>query len=303
MATKKAPAKGKKRSVTKKQHTPDYYPVDRSIMVGVDGASLNGNVCHDTGKLLSIVNRRLYRQSKCYQVKLDLDPDVTLAAATEVEVYALRNNWDVQRAVALAKATYDEAHADERKIAGSNVARWNDFRVQNGITNIFSDPVTYDDSLALAVDNVGEHSFSTVDDAGTEKFFSCAPAVANTLNIFSEWIESGQVSTSPSTPQTTVPYAGVNSDDHSNIEMANLGQDGNSPPYRVTAQQDNWVKVATLYFRPAPDGMQRLSTGFFDAPLGLIVTKHNSSQSNGSLKLTVKSGDYKGVHAPSMFQE
>jgi len=301
MATRKAPAKGKK-TVTKKQHTPDYFPLDRSITLGVNGGSLVGNICHDTGKLLSIVNRRLYRQAKCYQVKLDLDVDITLATPTEVEVYALRNNWDVQRAVALAKQTFDDAHADERRIAGSNLARWNDFRIQNGVTTTFSDPCTYDQALALTVDDVGEHAWSSVDDAGTEKYFSLAPAVANTLNIFDEWIKSGRTSATPSTPITTVPYDGVNSDDNSDIEMANMGQDGNLPPYRETANADHWVKVATLYFRPTPDGVQRLSTGYFDAPLGLVVTKHNNSQANGSLKMTVKTGDYKGVHGTNMYQ-
>jgi len=84
--------------------------------------------------------------------------------------------------------------------------------------------------------------------------------------------------------------------------MENLQQDGNNPPYSVTSDSDPYVKVASLYFRPGATGMQRLSTGFFDAPCGIFVLKMNNALSNDSVKLTVKAGDYKGVAASKMCQ-
>jgi len=302
MATKKAPAKGKKRSVTKKQHTPDYYPVQRMITLGRDGGTFSGALAGDTGKLLSIENRRLYRQGMLYQIKLDIDIDITVGVDTEVEVYALANNWDVQRAYALAKDVYDRAHADELSQTAVSKARWSDFRVENGLTTNEVDPVRYDNALAIVVKNDGEHEFSSVDKAGTDTTFTWGTAAASRLDILDEWIRSGQVSTDPSNISTTVPYDGVNTDELSNTEMENLQQDGNNPPYSTTSDSDPYVKVASLYFRPGATGMQRLSTGFFDAPCGIFVLKMNNALPNDSVKLTVKAGDYKGVHAQRMCQ-
>ena len=103
---------------------------------------------------------------------------------------------------------------------------------------------------------------------------------------------------------TSAPYAGVNSDDMSDIELGNLGNDGNNPPYSQDAMSDQLVRVATLRYEPAPDGMQRLSTGFFDAPCGLFVLKTTAgvNTANGNYVLTVQGGDYKGVMAHGMSQ-
>jgi len=305
MATKKAPAKGKKRSVTKKQHSADYYPIQRNIALGRDGGTFNGTTVCDTGKILSIVNRRLYRYGKLYRVKIDLDVDITVGADTEVEVYAYANIWDVQRAYALAKKTYDEAYADERALGSGNIARWNDFRIGHGINSAGElDPITFDrDTLAAVVKNVGEHQVSTVDVGGTRKDFVWGAAGSNQLSVLAEWDAVGNVSETPQNPTTTVPYAGVNNDQLSTIEMADLGDHGDLPPYGQSTYGQILVRIGTLYYRPGATGMSRTSTGFFDAPCGTVVLKTNNALSNGSLRLTVQSGDYKGVHALAMCQE
>jgi len=306
MATRKAPAKGKKRSVTKKQHTPDYYPVVRETYLGDDtNGAFTGTHAGDAGQILSIVNRRLYRYGKLYPIKLDLDIPSTWAAEAVVEVYALRNNWDTQRAFALAKATYDEAHADEIKSSPSNLARWNDFRVYHGVTAAGTiDPVRYDQSaLGLTVENDGEHIVSAVDDNGTEKSFTWGTPGGTQLGVTSEWVNAGRVAADPNLYSSNAPYAGVNNDQASDIEMANMANDGNNPPYSASANTDLLTKVATLYFRPGAIGLSKLSTGYFDAPCGLFIVKVNQSLPNGYLKLSVKSGDYKGVNALSMCQE
>jgi hypothetical protein len=68
MATKKSMSKTTKKpkkTVSKKQHSPDYYPIQRNIALGRDGGNLSGTTTVDAGKVLSIVNRRLYRYGKC----------------------------------------------------------------------------------------------------------------------------------------------------------------------------------------------------------------------------------------------
>lgn len=305
MATKKAPAKGNKRSVTKKQHSADYYPIQRNIALGVDGGTFNGTTVGDAGKILSITNRRLYRYGKMYSLKIDLDVDVTVGADTEVEVYALANIWDIQRAYALAKKTFDEAYADERALGKGQIARWSDFRITHGVNSASDlDPVTFDrDTLALTVQNEGEHAASVVDVGGTVKSFTWGGSSASVLSVLEEWDKAGNVSNDPQSFSTTAPYAAVNSDDLNSNEMEALAVRGDNPPYAQSTSGDIYVRVATLYYRPGATGMSRLSTGFFDAPCGTFVLKTNNALANGSVRLTAKSGDYKGVMALDMAQE
>ena len=289
----------------KKQHTPDFYPIQRNIALGVDGGTLNGTTTADAGKILSIVNRRLYRYGKMYSIKIDLDVDITVGADTEVEVYALANNWDIQRAYALAKKTYDEAYADERALGSGNIARWSDFRIASGVNGANTlDPVTFDrDTLALTVQNEGEFVDSVVDVGGTLTSFVWGSSAAGAISVLEEWDKVGNVSQSPQSISTAAPYEGVNNDQLSTIELTNLGTRGNSPPYAQSTGGDIYVRVGTLYYRPGATGMSRLSTGFFDAPCGKFVLKTNNALANGSVRLTVKSGDYKGVMALDMAQE
>ena len=300
MVAKKTPVRK-----TKKQHTPDYYPVQRKITLGVDGGNLGGNNVADIGKLLSIQNRRLYRQGKLYTAKVDLEIDGTVGVDHYVDVYVLVNNWDTQRAFALAKATYDEAYADELKAQAGQASRWRDFRTDHGLTGFGDiDPVTYDrGNLATSVENHGEHLLSFVDDAGTSKGFTWGQATGSLLSIIAEWDNAGTTSSTPSAASSAAPYGGVNNDALSDIEMQHLGSAGNSPPYNTGNTQGIWVKVCTLYKQIGAIGLQKLSTGYFEAPCGLIALVANSGLGNDSLSLTVKSGDYKGVHGLSMCQE
>ena len=103
---------------------------------------------------------------------------------------------------------------------------------------------------------------------------------------------------------TSAPYGGVNSDDMSDIEMGNLGNDGNSPPYSNQAQSDVLRRVGVMRYEPGPTGLQRLSTGYFDAPCGLFVIKVTSGVNlgPGSVVMTSQAGDYKGTSAHKMCQ-
>ena len=50
-------------------------------------------------------------------------------------------------------------------------------------------------------------------------------------------------------------------------------------------------------------GTQKLSTGFFTAPCGLVLcVGYGGDDTNFSVSLEAKAGDYKGVHAPSMLE-
>lgn len=296
---------------SKKQHTPDYYPVQRTIpvsgTVAANGGIITGTMVGDAGKLLSQTNRRLYRYGMNYRIKLDLEMSQATSGSVDVEVFALRNNWDVQRAFALAKATYDEAHADELNHTKSgNLARWRDFRMDDGVNSAVDlNPVIIDiPTLNVSIPSDGEFAKATVDDGGTEKFISWGNSAANTISARDEWIVAGRTGDDPSTVSTDAPYAGVNSDSMSDIEMETLGTDGNQPPYSATSDSDLFYRVGIMRYETAPDGLQRLSTGYFDAPCGLFVIKVTSgvNLSAGSVVLTAQSGDYKGISAQKMCQ-
>ena len=297
--------RGGKKTNGKKQHTPDYYPVQRKIPLGVFDSAISATTVGDAGRLLSIANRRLMRYGMKYQIKIDLEPNsIGLAQPFAVDVYALMNNWDVQRSFALAKKTWQEAHADEMKSA-SQVSRWLDFRVREGVDGAATlSPVRYNqDSLAAIVTNDGEHAPSSVDVGGTEKFFTWGSPSVTELSVLDEWQHYGRTSNDPSSASSNAPYDGVNSDTNSNIEQINVVNDGNAPPYSSFSFGDYLVKVATIRYEKG-DALQRLSTGYFDAPCGLFVLKHNlgGNLSNGVIHMTAKSGDYKGVDAKSMCQ-
>lgn len=300
---KKAPVK---KTATKKQHTPDYYPVMRQIPVGVFGSAITpGDNVGDAGKLLSIYNRRLYRYGMRYQIKIDLDVPVGIAVPTEIEVYALNDNWDVQRAFALAKETYDAAYADELSKSGVAPARWRDFRVFHGLASATDlDPVRYDGTnLAAVVANEGEHNVSSVDVGGVDTEFSWR-ATGGRLGIIAEWQHAGRTSADPASKSANAPYDGVNADDLSDIEYDRLQNDGDLPPYSQTSSADMFVKIATLRYEPSPTGLQRLSTGYFDAPCGLFVLKNTQpgNLQNGAVIMTAKAGDHKGISAQKMCQ-
>lgn len=301
MATKKASSRTK----TKKQHTPDYYPVVRDIPLGVFNSAISATTVGDAGQILSIANRRLMRYGMNYQIKIDLDPTTTIATPYQIEVYALMNNWDVQRAYALAKDTWSKAHADELE-SGNESARWMDFRIRDGVSGAARlQPVRYDQATQAAiVTDDGEHVESSVDKGGTETFFTWGNASATQLSVLAEWEAAGRTGDDPSVSSPNAPYDGVNSDGMSNIEQVNVATRGNSPPYSAQSHADLLVKVATLRYQPGPDGLQRLSTGYFDAPCGLFVLKTNAAGDlpNGIVHMEAKSGDYKGVSAEKMCQ-
>lgn len=304
-----ASRKSTKKTTSKKQHTPDYYPVQRTIplsgTVAANGGIIANTMVADAGALLSNVNRRIYRYGNLYQIKLDLDNiGQAVAVPFDVEVFALRNTWDTQRAYALAKKVYDEAYGEELKLGSGQPARWRDFRVANGVSGAdVLYPVKNDNSnLTVDIDSNGEFIVSTVDVSGTEKFFTWGNAGATSIDIVNEWIQAGRTGQSPQAISTSAPYEGVNSDELSDIEMASLGQDGNQPPYDDQASGDLLYRVATMRYEPGPTGLQRLSTGYFDAPCGLFVIKVTAGVNlgSGTVSCTVKAGDYKGVHAKGM---
>jgi hypothetical protein len=280
-----------------------YYPVQRHIRTRDLTAATAGGRFFQSTRLLSEANRRLYRQSYVYNLKVDLDIGSALATAG-VDVYVLRNTWDLHGAYKFAMKTYYNSIKEELANAKGANTRWHDFRVQ---------PDFQSDELEVAVNNPattpsmnnsvlaqGDHDFSSnVDSAGTQRFFGLDNnAGANSWSIMTEWKEKDRVHSDPPSSSLNMPYGGmVENLDEANYDI--LRQNGAVPPYDDEADTNLWTKVATLK-QTTPGEAIKLSTGFFEAPLGLVVlisSAFTTSLSYHGMSIIFQAGDYKGVKA------
>ena len=278
-----------------------YYPVQRKVNLSVSGSPGVQDGQFDGGRILSQLNHRLYRYGKQYTQKVDVDP-AGLNPGSSVEVWALMDTWYVQKAFEEGKIVFDRAYTDERENLSKDArARWFDFRCQSGLTAtdlypvVDADPSTAPTALIVA----GEFNTSIVEDsAGVTKSFSWRSATtSNTYSLIAEYDLAGNTNVSPSTTTGAGPYDDLEAD-ASAVEMEALQARGNSPPYSATAYPSIWVKIATLSVG-AP-GNQKVSTGYFDAPCGLVYVKvagQTLDSLANNLSVTYQAGDYKGVRA------
>jgi len=254
-------------------------------------------------QLLSKTNRRLYRQSRYYDMKLDLDPNAT----RPVDVFVLADTWMVQRALKMGYAMYlENSEAARDRLKGNAIARWEDFRVLSGAGVTIANPLQY--SELFVPDELDQGAFLNTfveDSTGTTRSFTWGPGAGSKYSLLEEYDKAGNAQSSPDTITSDMPYDDLMADD-SGAMGTNLQIRGNAPPYDaigVNATQ-TWVKLCTLQ---ADSQAQKLSTGFFTAPCGMVLLQDAISPTGqyvveGDLQWTVKAGDYKGVHAPSMLE-
>lgn len=244
-------------------------------------------------RVLSGVNHRLYRQHGVYRAKIDL---LTAGPVQEIKVYALSNTWYVKRAIQTAKQIHDNAMEEE--MALGQKSRWYDFRITpNGAAH---DDMVQAISLTpgaapTLVTHPGEWTYSQIEDgAGTARAFTLpAGGSATGYNIMQEYDRMANTDSSPANVQVGGYDGADNSIERENMQF--LQDKGNLPPYNETdLLTDIFVQVGSLYRDGS--GSQRLSTGFFDAPLGQVWIQYPAADANLILNLELKSGKYKGVH-------
>ena len=247
----------------------------------------------DVPRIMSGVNHRLYRQHGCYRVKVDL---LTAGPVQEVKVYALSNTWYVKRAIQMAKEVHDKVMEDERDLGMQS--RWYDFRINPNLAShddmVQAISLTPGATPTLAT-HPGEWAYSEIEDAaGTARQFTLPSGGSTTgYNIFQEYDRMANSDASPEAASVG-GYDGADATiERENIEF--LMSKGNQPPYaRTDLLADVFVQVGSLYREGS--GAQRLSTGFFDAPLGAVFLQYPTADANLLLELECKSGKYKGVH-------
>lgn len=283
------------------------YPVVRTGRLFRQSPDMIGPNCEiNVEKLLSKVNRRLYRHGRTYTMKLDLDANTENAG--QIEVFALADSWMNHKAFKMSYDMYRENSADERaRLKEGNIARWEDFRTRSGAGITTLDPLQYDSAFNAVVLNTGEFNLTqVVDSAGVSRGFTWDDAANPALyNILGEYDKAGNAQVSPESATGDMPYDDLMSDD-SAVMASKLQTNGDAPPYDQDGvlADSPWVKVGVLSAGGASLTGQRLSTGFFEAPCGFVIMKTTAPGGvvQGNLQWTVKAGDYKGVHAPSMLE-
>ena len=287
--------------MAKKKTKAKRYAVQRHIEVRDGDVSTSNVNIVDVPKFLSKVNHRLYRQSRVYRCKVNITQPVTRG---KVDVYALRDTWYLQKAYQMAKDTYDKNTAEERSgMSPKSIARWQDFRImlkpRLGATYNELNPAIRDDNLALQEMLIGEFDLSLVHrEDGTALSFGLFDQPNVQWGIVQQYDKAANTDDSPedTTNLSASAYSGLDNDNQDQSRL-HLSTAGNAPPYDSNSLNGNMLyrKVATIGGDNSQVGLtNKLTTGFFDAPLGAILLV--TADSPGSIELEVQSGDYKGVH-------
>lgn len=280
----------------------------RIMQIGSDVAvgPLLPSTTLEAPRMLSLANRRLYRQHRTYRCKVNLLSGTL--PVTDVPVYALANNWYVRKALALAKHMFDTALEQEQETVGHS--RWNDFRIKPGLlstgmtaTAPTAFPIVLDadgsTQTALQYGTSGEYNYSEVQVGVVGRSFEIGRPTDNTrYNVFEEFNQMGP--NPPQDPEGAIT-GGYDNIDPSFIEeqVQELLNKGNLPPYEADLNARTpqvWVEVGRL--GNDSQGSMRLTTGFFDAPLGLIwmpTLNMLTTDVTPTFELECAAGDYKGV--------
>ena len=261
----------------------------------------------DVARHLSELNHRLYRQSRVYRVKINHMGNPTDRG--QLDVYVLRDTWMLQKAYQMAMDTYYDNMKEEAKdISKTNMARWQDFRIvldpkASGVTEKL--PLKRaNGTLNTTTMSNGEFENTLVyKEDGTAMSFGLYPTVSR-WSIVEEYDKTADVDNTPSngvSGSDINPYGALD-DDNQQAARNDLQVKGNSPPYDPNSLDGDSLlrRVASV---GSTGGAQRLSTGFFDAPLGLvIVVATNTDVGTDFYELEVQGGDYKGVNAPTFVE-
>lgn len=259
----------------------------------------------DVGQTLSRTNHRLYRQGRNYCLRINVDPD----SSRTYEIYALRDDWMMHNAWKKSYETFLNNHKEEMKVLTENggKARWFDYRINDAITvGVEIQPVRFNIATTGVVTPgpipVGDFNYTELyAEDGTTRQLNLQSTIAGvSYGILHEYDKMGITNPNPTSATTVAAYGEVDND-LQDASVEQLSGDGNSPPYSSTGLDYTrpWLKIATI---GSSGGVQKLSTGYFNAPCGLIVIKPsvNMSSTDPELSMELKSGNYKGVHAPTM---
>tara|TARA_B100000900_G_C20578530_1_gene716404 strand:- start:1448 stop:2209 length:762 start_codon:yes stop_codon:yes gene_type:complete len=231
----------------------------------------------------------------------------------EIHVFKLRDSWMLQKAYEMAMTKWNESYKEAQQATKDTVkARWRDFRidprlhVNDNVTVSFTMSSMGTGVLATNV-VVDEYQVAQAFRSSTNQQMDFALfSDGSTFDILEEYNKAGNTQNEPETAQALAAYEALNANLQAG-ETLDLQANGNAPPYDADNMGVGEVLeyVGTIY--RAQGGSTKLSTGFFDAPLGIIYTfgegvtaVNGIKDSNGNaqdvlMNVEVQAGDYKGV--------
>lgn len=294
------------------------------ILCTTDSTDGEGNLVVQASLAATRMNGRLYRQCRTYNVSFSLIPAPIHDGSTQVnlEFFTLPNNYFTHGAIKYAYDTYQDMMADEKE-AGIKPAKWHDFHInEQNPTGVWeyggaalTDGTADGGWVALPADESISDS-SVTDAGGTSQGFHLLGNLANSFNIFREYAKKLNYRPQPGTTSSDQPYDGLLDLDDADV----LAERGDQAPYDRDwstmipddttvdddAGQQLLVHRASVSYKS--NGAQgRLSTGRFDAPLGLVWIRKYAAGGESAfgtsipeLTLNLTPGDYKGVRSHSL---
>ncbi len=286
--------------------TEIHIPLRASAADGTDA----GDAIIQVDKCLSMMNHRLYRQCRNYEVSLQYVP-ISRSVTYEVEIYTFPDNYFVRGAIAHAYNTWKRSIQDELD-AGVKLSRWYDFRINE------QDPDSSWDFLVPAVFD-GDATNSLTPDEYTEtsvtgtdlsvEAFHMMGTISNSYNIFAEYAKvlNSRRATSPAVTSDE-SYAGLLPGGE---DQEHLVETGDLPPYdhdfaSYWDSGDILVLRDKLFVDIGNAGNRTVSRQF-KAPLGMVYLRLQGDDSDvdfatgGSpLIMHCKPGSYMGVAADTL---
>lgn len=253
---------------------------------------------------LSKVNHRLYRMTRKYYADVKLTNSNTVGGA---DVYVLNNTWMLDKAVAFARSAYEKAVKEEKKVLGSQLARWHDFRLNlnpsdgQGTTTfveLMPEFINGDTQLPVQLTS-GDFELSVARDEDTNTGYNFGLWESGSqYNVLKEYEKAASTEDSPDDIETTMPYDAID-DEAQSTTFTELQQQGNEPPYNKDSMNDQqlWRHAGEIYSNS--NGTQKLSTGIICAPLGVVMIVPKAG-GTPNICIHCKLGDYKGIHSEAM---
>lgn len=292
-------------------------------------ACTNQQLYLNAAEVLSITNKRLYRENRIYRCRLTLRASGITTANENMmgEVYTINNTWTNRKAYAMAMTAWLQAHKDEAKVLkehGLKAARWRDFKTSLGATNGRLGPMgpkwdasqnlfTHEDLTPTSGNFDWEKAtvmMGLPNGTNLEQGFNWLASAGNNFNMVQQLQRIYDVGSEPDASESiTMPYDELNlsEDALQDVEMDNLRLDGSKPPYDKEQVDNILAHVGTLGTTLVPsvgasDNLEHmlLQTPWFDAPAGFIILDGPlfADLAGMELCLEVAPGSYKGVDAP-----
>ena len=286
--------KRRKKDPSYKKRKTSYYPLVRKTECKPGaGPYTSVNSIINVDHVLSVANKRLYRQHMVYRAKVSIN---TNGIQAPINVYALAPNWYVLNAIRKAKETYDEAMADEIEQMGK--ARWHDFRIFSGLSaNKLLNSFAFGSGSGGTTGYTPEYRESIIECAdGNQRVFRLTGATSTSqYNVIDEYDKFGNTNEDAASAPGGYDQAVADVND---FNVATVQIRGDQPPYRDD-MSTIFVKVGEIY-RDA-NGNQSMTTGFFDAPLGInnLPGLDPNVHTDGVLE-EVAAGKYKGVDSVAL---